>query len=109
MKGLKLAVVAEPETARGFRLAGFEAHPAHSPEEAKARLEALIASGAYALIAVDQGLLPDPERAVERLMRGRDLPVLLPVPGLQGAFAGGDVEAYMRNLVRETLGFDIKL
>ncbi len=106
---MRLAVIAGPEVAQGFRLAGFEAFPALTPEEAKARLEALIATGAYALVAVEEALLPDPERAVERAMRGRDLPVLLTIPGPQEAFKGVDVEAYMRNLVRETLGFDIKL
>lgn len=65
--------------------------------------------GGYALVAVDEALLSDPERAVERLMRGRDLPVLLPIAGLKEAFQGHDVEGYMRELVRKTIGFDIKL
>ena len=69
----------------------------------------LVERGGYALVAVDEALLSDPERAVERLMRGRDLPVLLPIAGLKEAFQGHDVEGYMRELVRKTIGFDIKL
>ncbi len=106
---MRMAVIADPETAQGFRLSGLEAHAAQTPEEAKAKLEELVQSGQYALVAVDQSLLPEPEKAVERLMRGKDLPVLLPIAGLQEAFQNPDVEGYMRELVRRTIGFDIKL
>lgn len=106
---MRIAVIADPEAAQGFRLAGLEAYPAATPEEAKARLEELVQAGRYALVAVDQGLLPEPEQAVERLMRGKDLPVLLPIAGLKDAFQNPDVEGYMRELVRKTIGFDIKL
>lgn len=106
---MKIAVIADPEAAQGFRLAGLEAHAALSPEEAKAVLERLVQAGGYALVAVDGGLLPEPEKAVEKLMRGKDLPVLLPIAGLREAFQNPDVEGYMRELVRRTIGFDIKL
>ncbi len=43
-------------------------------------------------------------------MRGRSAPVLLSLPNLLDTFSGGgDAKAYMRQLVRETIGFDIKL
>lgn len=106
---VRMAVIADPETAQGFRLAGLEGYGASSPEEAQSLLETLVERGGCALVAVDEALLPDPERAVERLMRGRDLPVLLPIAGLKEAFQGHDVEGYMRELVRKTIGFDIKL
>ena len=102
---VRMAVIADPETALGFRLAGLEGYGASSAEEA----QTLVERGGYALVAVDEALLSDPERAVERLMRGRDLPVLLPIAGLKEAFQGHDVEGYMRELVRKTIGFDIKL
>ncbi|MER3425956.1 MAG: V-type ATP synthase subunit F [Thermus sp.] len=106
---MKLAVIADPAAALGFRLAGFLAYGATTPEEAKKRLEELVQVEDIALVAVDQSLLPEPEKAVERLLRGKDLPVLLPISGLKDAFQNPDVEAYMRTLVRQTIGFDIKL
>jgi len=70
----------------------------------------MVQSNAYALIAVDESLLPDPNRAVERIMRGRSAPVLLSLSNLLEAFSGGgDAKLYMRQLVRQTIGFDIKL
>ncbi len=106
---MKAAVIAHPETAQGFRLVGFEVHPAHSPEEARAHLEALVQKGEYALVAVEGSLLPEPEKAAERARRGRDLPVILSIAGFREVYENPDVEAYLRGLVRATLGFDVKL
>lgn len=108
---MKIAVLTDPETATGFRLGGLEVAVAQNPEEAAERLTEMVESDAYALIAVDEGLLPEPYEAVERAMRGRDLPVLLPITSLAQAFAEGEEDAteYMRRLVKSTIGYDIKL
>ncbi|MGK0618795.1 V-type ATP synthase subunit F [Meiothermus cerbereus] len=106
---MKIGVLTDIETASGYRIAGLEAVTA-GPEEAARKLSEMIQSNQYALIAVDQRLLSDPNKAVERVMRGRNVPVLLSLPNLLDTFSGaGDAKAYMRALVRETMGFDIKL
>jgi len=106
---MKIGVLTDLETAAGFRLAGLEAVTA-TPDEAARKLVEMIESNRYALVAVDQRLLPDPNKATERVMRGRSTPVLLSLPNLLDTFSGGgDAKAYMRRLVRETIGFDIKL
>lgn len=105
----KLAVLTDAESATGFRLAGAEVLEA-TQETALRTLEAAIQSNQYGLIAVDEGIVPDPTKAMERQMRGRDLPVLLTVPSLAVAFSDSvDAKAYMKALVRSTIGFDIKL
>ena len=58
----RLVILTDSETATGFRLAGVEVHEAE-PEGAQSALEELIASDDYGLIAVDEGLIPDPIRA----------------------------------------------
>lgn len=106
----RMAVLTDAETATGFRLAGVEVIEANDEAEAARALERAVTVGSFGLVAVDQGLLADPNRAVERAMRGRDLPVILSMPGLGFAFAEDqDATAYMRRLVRDTIGFDIKL
>ena len=106
----RVAVLADSETATGYRLAGVEVIVA-TLESAASELEALVTSNRYGLVAVDTSLLADPARAVERAMRGRDLPIILPVPSLKDAFSTEtvDAKAYMGKLVRDTIGFDIKL
>lgn len=105
----RVVVLTDAETATGYRLAGVEVRVAE-PETAAERLDGLIEEDAYGLIIVDEGLVPDPVESSERVMRGRDLPVLLPVPSLGAAFGeGADATAYMRELVRSAIGFDIKM
>lgn len=106
----RVAVLSDSETATGYRLAGATVLEANA-ENAVQTLEQAIVEGGYGLIAVDTGLIPDPATATARVMRGRDLPILLPIPSLRDAFASDtvDAKAYMGKLVRDTIGFDIKL
>lgn len=106
----KVVVLTDAETATGYRLAGVETRVS-TPADAQAALDDIINSEGYGLVVVDEGLLEDPVKAAERSMRGRQLPVILPVGSLSGAFAedSGDALAYMNNLVRSAIGFDIKL
>jgi V/A-type H+-transporting ATPase subunit F len=106
-----MAVLTEPESAAGYRLAGMEVAVASDAEEARSKLAGLIEAEAYGLIAVDEGLLADPGQAVRRQMRGRDFPVLLPAPSLRSAMLeqGGDGKDYLRQLIIATIGYEIKL
>ncbi|WP_315941225.1 V-type ATP synthase subunit F [Deinococcus sp. Marseille-Q6407] len=106
----RVVILADSETATGYRLAGAEVMEA-TPETAQAALEQLITGGNYGLVGVDSGLIADPIASTARVMRGRDLPILLPLPSLRDAFSADteDAKAYMGKLVRETVGFDIKL
>lgn len=106
----KVVVLADNETATGYRLAGAQVVEA-TAENAQAKLEDMIINGGYGLVAVDTGLIADPATSTARIMRGRDLPIILPIPSLSDAFSAEqvDAKAYMGKLVRETIGFDIKL
>lgn len=105
----RMLVVTDAETAVGFRLAGVETLETDG-DAVQRDLERAILSDAYGLVVVDEGLVADPVRAMERVMRGRDLPVLLPMPGLAAAFDHeADATRYMKELVRSAIGFDIKL
>jgi V/A-type H+/Na+-transporting ATPase subunit F len=96
-----------PRSASGWRASRSWRPPATGPQ---ASVEAAIVSDRYGLVVVDESLMGDPVKAMERVMRGRDLPVLLPMPGLSAAFDHeADATAYMQQLVRSAIGFDIKL
>ena len=106
---LKLAVLTDGETATGFRLAGVDVLEATKDTAIKI-LDAAIQSNNFGLIAVDESVIADPAKSLERQMRGRQLPVLLPIPSLTAAFSDNvDAKAYMRELVRSTIGFEVKL
>ena len=105
----KMLVLTDNETATGFRLAGVEVRETNA-EQAQDELETIIQNEDYGLVAVDEGLIGDPVGATARIMRGRNLPVILPMPSLGAAFdEESDAKEYMGNLVRSAIGFDIKL
>jgi V/A-type H+-transporting ATPase subunit F len=107
---MKIAVLTDPNSAAGYRLGGLEVALAHDGDEARETLTRLIETDEYALIIVDMTLLPDPYQAVARLMRHRDLPVLLEAPShRQAVMADDDPEAYIRRMVKDTMGYEIKL
>lgn len=110
MPAHKVLVLTDAETATGYRLAGVETRVS-TPEDAARALDEIVQADAYGLVIVDEGLVPDPVKSSERSMRGRQLPVILPVGSLSAAFGeeGGDALGYMQNLVRSAIGFDIKL
>ncbi len=105
----RMLVLTDSETATGYRLAGVEVRETEAGS-ATDELEAIIESDGYGLVAVDQGLIEDPVEAMARIMRDRDLPILLPIPSLGAAFdEDSDATSYMKELVRSAIGFDIKL
>lgn len=104
-----MLVLTDSETATGFRLAGVEVREADA-DTAQATLSEIVESDSYGLVVVDAGLIADPNKAAERLMRDRDLPVLLSMPSLGVAFSEEeDATSYMKALVRSAIGFDVKL
>jgi V/A-type H+/Na+-transporting ATPase subunit F len=108
---VKIAIVTDAESALGYKLAGLEANVANDSSEAAEILARLTEEGECAVIAVNVELLPDPYATAKRQMRGRDLPVLLSAPSFRSAMAenGKNAEEYMRRLIVETMGYEIKL
>ncbi len=102
----KVAVITDSETATGFRLAGVEVREAGTPAEALDLIRQYAAAG-YGLLAVNEDLLQGTDDARARLLRGRDLPIIVPVPPARAKLESG--EAYIARLVKEHIGFYVKL
>jgi len=102
----KMVVITDDETATGFRLAGVEVREADTPARALQELQACVAAG-YGVVAVNEDLLRGTDDARARLLRGRDLPIVVPLPPARAELESG--EAYISRLVKEHIGFYVKL
>jgi V/A-type H+-transporting ATPase subunit F len=101
-----MAIITDPETATGFRLAGVEVREAEDAQGALEHLRALVPLD-YGLIAVNEDLLQGTDHDVARLLRDRDLPILIPFPAPRAKLESG--EDYIARLVKEHIGFYVKL
>ena len=102
----RVAVITDAETATGFRLAGVEVREATDAKAALEHLRALV-SVDYGLLAVNEDLLQGTEDEVARLMRDRDIPIIIPFPAPKAQLESG--EDYIARLVKEHIGFFVKL
>ena len=102
----KVAVITDAETATGFRLAGVEVREAGTPAQALELIRDYAVAG-YGLVAVNEDLLRGTDEARSRLLRGRDLPLVVPLPPARAHLESG--EAYISRLVKEHIGFAVKL
>lgn len=102
----RLGVITDPETATGFRLAGAEVREATTPQEALEHLRYFVTLD-YGLVAVNEALLEGTADERVRMLRGRDLPIIVPFPSPQVEIESG--EAYIARLVKEHIGFYVKL
>ena len=102
----RMAVITDPETATGFRLAGVEVREAATPQEALEHLRQLAALD-YGLAAVNEALLEGLDDDLARLMRGREMPIVVPFPASKAEIESG--EDYISRLVKEHIGFYVKL
>ncbi len=101
-----MAIITDGESATGFRLAGAEVREASSPQAALEHLRHFVTLD-YGLVAINEALLEGTEEERGRLMRGRDLPIIVPFPAPQAEIESG--EAYIARLVKEHIGFFVKL
>ncbi|MDA8308986.1 MAG: V-type ATP synthase subunit F [Deltaproteobacteria bacterium] len=108
---MKIAILTDPLSASGYRLGGIEVFTAHDTAEAVEVLTRMVQTDEYALIIVNLRLLPEPYVSVRKVMRRRELPILLAVPPHREAVHSSDTEAeiYMRQLIKETTGYEFKI
>lgn len=102
----RVAIVTDHETATGFRLAGVEVRESDSPSAALEHLKSLISLD-YGLVAINEDLLKAVETQLPRLMRDREMPIIVPFPAPKAQLESG--EDYIARLVKEHIGFYVKL
>ncbi len=102
----RLSIITDPESATGFRLAGVEVREADTSAEALQHLRQLVTLD-YGLVAVNEDLLQGTADERSRLLRGRDLPIIVPFPAPKAEIESG--ETYVARLVKEHIGFYVKL
>ncbi|HEU4563171.1 MAG TPA: V-type ATP synthase subunit F [Gemmatimonadaceae bacterium] len=104
-----LRVVARPELAAGFRLAGLRVEEVATPAEGAARIEALAARPDAGILLVEEELLRALPRAVREALARRQTPIIVPVPRPSWAERPAAAEAYILEILQRAIGYRVRL
>lgn len=104
----QLMVIATPELAPGFQLAGVETLVVESPAQAEATLSQLLASDNISLVVVCRSLLQGVSSRLKRQIETSYPPVVVDIPDGQPALFPPESRRHQLNeLMRRTIGFQM--
>lgn len=102
-------VLATPELAVGFALAGLPVEEVDSIEEGMDRLSGLLNREGVGVILVEQTFLDAIPEAVRGRLRGRPVPIVVPFPRPVWAGPPAAPEEYIVDVLRRAIGYRVKL
>lgn len=100
----RLCVVARPDLADGFRLAGAEVHAAPSPELAAEVLRALLRRPDVGLIALEADYYSGLDDRLRRQADRSALPVVVALPVGRALETGERRSAHVAELIQRAIG-----
>ena len=101
--------LSRPEIGAGFALAGLRPVEAASAEQARERLQELLATPEVGVVLMEQGFYERLPEELRRQLGRRPLPMVVPFP--EPAWAGRveQAEAYIVELLRQVIGYRVRL
>ncbi|MFA5843705.1 MAG: V-type ATP synthase subunit F [Coriobacteriia bacterium] len=105
----RLVVLTDPDTADGFRLAGVDVESASTPQEARAKIAALVDDDASGIVAVNEALLRTIDDRLQKKIDSIYRPIVISLPIREKLETGDAHRAYLARLIRRAVGFDITL
>jgi vacuolar-type H+-ATPase subunit F/Vma7 len=105
----RLVVLCRAPSAAGFALAGLQPVEVADGSEATRRMSALLADAGLGIILVESGLYEALDDEVRRRISSHVLPLVIPFPGPAWAERAATVDAYIVELLRRAIGYQVRL
>ena len=102
-------VVARPEVSSGFSLAGLETIEAAGAEPAREQLHELMSKPEVGVVLMEEGFYDRLPEELRRELGRRPLPMVVPFPEPAWAEARERAEAYIVELLRQVIGYRVRL
>ncbi len=93
--------IADEDTVRGFRLAGIRGQAVVTQPQAAAAMQEALADNQCGIIILTDKVAAGIRPQVDAIRLGRDRPLIVEIPGPDGAMAG---RKSLRQLVQEAVG-----
>ena len=104
-----VAVLTDPDTAMGFRLAGVETFSAKDGEEVRRLVEVFFERRDPGVVVYNEDFLPFLAEKLQKRIEESLQPVFIPVPHIQSWREGEKGEEYLARLLRRVIGYQIKI
>jgi V/A-type H+/Na+-transporting ATPase subunit F len=101
---VKFYCIADEDTARGFRLAGIEAHAVVTAEEAQAAINETAARPDCGVLILTEKVAAWIRPQVEIIRLEQDRPLIVEIQGPEGPLSG---RKSLRELVQEAVGVSV--
>jgi vacuolar-type H+-ATPase subunit F/Vma7 len=107
----KVAAIVSPDLAPGFELAGVEAARAHTAREASDLVNALVESGEYGIIIIDERFMSDFDESTAALCAASRQPIIVALPGRMKWPRDRDrrPDDYAMHLIRRAIGRHVRI
>lgn len=102
-------VLARPEVAAGFSLAGLAPVETATPEAARDRLGDLLAEPGVGVVLLEDRFYDVLPPELQRQLSRRPLPMVIPFPGPAWVERRAEAEGYIVELLRQVIGYRVKL
>jgi vacuolar-type H+-ATPase subunit F/Vma7 len=102
-------VLSRPEVAAGFALAGLSAVEASDAEDAARELAALANVATVGVVLVQSDLWEAVPEELRRTLGRRAIPMIVPFPAPRPAESGAAAEDYIVEILRQAIGYRVRL
>jgi len=104
----RLVVITSPYVSAGFALTGVPVYREADGPSAARRLELLTSESEVGVVMMEEALYRDLPEEVQRALRHKALPVVMPVPGPDWS-AESRAHDYIVDILRRAIGYRVKL
>jgi vacuolar-type H+-ATPase subunit F/Vma7 len=105
----RVRLLARPEVALGFALAGMRPTEIASPEAGAARLRELLGAPDVGVVLLEEALYDHLGEDVRRQIARRPLPMVVPFPGPAWQEDSDKAQAYIVELLRQVIGYRVRI
>jgi len=105
----RVAIITDPDTALGFRLAGVDAYSVLSHQETEDYIKRFLRNREYEIVAYSDEYsehLPEP---LHRKIEESILPIFISIPSVKSWREVGREEEYVERVLQRALGFYVKI